>query len=143
MEPMFVRFPVEVILCAFSIESVPPVPIPPVKLVYPLNPLYADIIEADDVPSIALLAIKSPRVTCPPEETVNLVYPEDEAVIKSPTPLLFTTSVAKEVLPDIEATERVPEKAESPVTLNLAEELLCPPTRKSRVELMVYRAPKL
>ena len=41
---------------------------------------------------------------------VNLGCPEEEAVNISPTPELSTTNVAKDVLPDMEATARVPEE---------------------------------
>src|SRR5207244_2212215 len=39
---------------------------------------------------------------------VNLGSPDDEAVNKSPTPELSTTREAKDVLPEIEATGKVP-----------------------------------
>jgi hypothetical protein len=44
--------------------------------------------------------------------TVNLVQPDWEAVIRSPTPLLLITRVAKEVLPEMEATGVVPARSE-------------------------------
>ena len=66
---------------------------------------------------------------------VNLVAPDFEAVKRSPTPWLSTTSPAKEVLAATEAAEVVPAKAEFPVTLKLAEDEVVPPMRRSRVEL--------
>ncbi len=83
--------------------------------------MYAVIRLADEVPRTMSFASKSAIVTAPVPDTVNLVKPDEEAVIKSPTPLLFTTKLAKEVLPDIEATARVPAPALLAVTLNLAE----------------------
>ena len=64
---------------------------------------------------------------------VNLVAPLFEAVKRSPTPVLSTTSPAKEVLAAIEAAEVVPAKAELPVALKLADEEVVPPMRRSSV----------
>lgn len=41
----------------------------------------------------------------------NRLKPEDEAVNKSPAPELSTTNPAKDVLPEMEATGRMPETA--------------------------------
>ncbi len=64
---------------------------------------------------------------------VNLVAPLFEAVKRSPTPVLSTTKAEKEVLPETEAEEVVPAKAEFPVALKLAEVEVVPPMRRSRV----------
>ena len=51
------------------------------------------------------------------------------------------TNAANDVLADIEAADVVPAKAEAPVTLKFAEEVVVPPMIKSKVVLPGYSAP--
>lgn len=67
---------------------------------------------------------------------VKIGSPEALAVSKSPTPSLFTTSVAKDVCPEILATPKVPAPKLFAVILNLAETDACDPRIKSSVELL-------
>src|SRR6185369_1871683 len=63
----------------------------------------------------------------------NLLNPEEDAVKRSPFPLLSTTSPANEEFADTEATDVVPAKAALPVTLKSAEAEDWPPISKSCV----------
>ena len=77
-----------------------------------------------------------------PEFTiVNLDQPDDEAVNRSPTPSLLTTKVEKLVLPEIEATLRVPAPKFPAVNLNLAETLAWEPNKRSCVWFPGVSAP--
>ena len=52
----------------------------------------------------------SPRISSPVLATLNLAMPPEEAVMRSPEPVLLRLKVATEELPEKEATERVESK---------------------------------
>src|SRR6266403_4358787 len=72
---------------------------------------------------------------------VNRESPDEEAVNKSPLPLLSTTKPAKEELAETEAEGPVPASALAPKTWNVAELVAFPPMRRSSVRKAGARAP--
>jgi len=95
---------------------------------------------------VPLLVIVKPlivpaAVTLPALLTVNFVCDDALAVIRSPTPSLLTTKVAKLVLPEIEATPKVPAPILLAVSLNLADDEAFEPKSKSKVESLGYSVP--
>ena len=81
------------------------------------------------------------EVILPVFPIVNLDQPDEEAVKRSPTPSLLTTKVEKLVLPEIEATERVPAPKFPAVSLNLAETDAWLPNNRSCVWFPGVSAP--
>ncbi len=63
MEPILTRLPAEVKRRVGIIESIPPVPIPPERFVYPLKPAYGCKILSNELPKIKLSAEKPPPTT--------------------------------------------------------------------------------
>ncbi len=73
----------------------------------PLKARLPDI-EAEPAISKRAVGLVVPIPTLPFPFITNLLHPDELAVNKSPTPSLFATKAAKDVLPEIEATARVP-----------------------------------
>jgi hypothetical protein len=119
------------LLAGVTVDHTPAVtsgiPVQPVEFC-PVPPYWLAIAVAFHVPPVIVPPVTVRPLSVPvvvklPELLiVNLVCEEALAVIRSPTPSLLITKVAKLVLPEIEATPKVPAPKILAVNLNLADE---------------------